>query len=205
MKGGRRSKRIGLALAGLMLLVWPGHVLAGGLETAREGLAAQKRGAHAEAVVKFTRAIKSGRLGRLNLALAHVNRANSFRRLGEVAAAIKDLETGIELAPDHPAGYNSLAWLLATSPQARHRDGSRAVELAGKALKLGGKTWRSVHLDTRAAALAEAGRMAEARTVQKEALELMKKDGSPTEIVAGARERLESYNQEKAWQEKAGP
>jgi tetratricopeptide (TPR) repeat protein len=202
VKGQRVFKTMGKLAAGLVLLTWPGLILADGLETARQGLVAQKRGDHAQAVAKFTEAIESGRLGPANLALAHVNRGNSLARLGEVAAAIKDLKQALELAPDHPSGYNSLAWLYATCPLDRYRDGARAVELARTALKLGGMAWRPVHLDTLAAALAEAGRMVKAGEVQKEALKLMKKDETPPGVLAGAEERLKSYRQGRAWRDK---
>ena len=49
---------------------------------------------------------------------------------------------------------NDLAWLLATAPDARFRDGPRAVEHATRACELSG--WRdAAALDTLAAAYAE--------------------------------------------------
>lgn|GEM_PF-2079089 len=204
MEGIPLLKTIGRVTAGLILLTWPGLAPAGGLEEAQAGLAAQRRGDHAGAVIKFTRAIDSGQLAPTNLALAHVNRGNSLGRLGKTSAAVQDLERAIELAPDHPAGYNSLAWLLATCPRGRYRNGARAVELARVALKLGGRDWRPVHLDTLAAALAEAGSPAEAVAVQEEALGLMKREAQPPEVLAGAGERLESYRRGRAWREETG-
>jgi serine/threonine protein kinase/Flp pilus assembly protein TadD len=42
----------------------------------------------------------------------------------------------LELAPQHAAGHNNLAWLLATYPDVKIRDPKRAVELARRAAEL---------------------------------------------------------------------
>jgi tetratricopeptide (TPR) repeat protein len=59
-------------------------------------------------------------------------------------------------APDSPRMLDELAWLLATHPDPKLRDGARAVELAERACALTERRF-SVILDTLAAAYAEAG------------------------------------------------
>jgi hypothetical protein len=66
----------------------------------------------------------------------------------------------------------SLAWLLATCPEASLRNGNRAVELARQAEGLAGGGESPQLLDTLAAAYAEAGRFGEAVATAKRALNL---------------------------------
>jgi WD40 repeat protein/serine/threonine protein kinase len=66
---------------------------------------------------------------------------------------------------------NSLAWLLATSPQPKARNGALAVTLAKKAV-VASDHKNSAVLDTLAAAHAETGNFVEAISVQKQALAL---------------------------------
>ncbi len=63
--------------------------------------------------------------------------------------------------PDTAEALNNLAWLLATCPDARVRNGTEAVALAERACKLTGFR-RTVFVGTLAAAYAEAGRFSEA-------------------------------------------
>ncbi len=64
--------------------------------------------------------------------------------------------------------------MWATCPDEAYRDGAKAVESATKACELGG--WKDAdHLDTLAAALADAGEFAEAVRRQEEALGLLTK------------------------------
>jgi tetratricopeptide (TPR) repeat protein len=66
---------------------------------------------------------------------------------GQPARAVADYETVLKLAPAHAEAHNSLAWLLATSPDANLRDPGRAVELARKAVRLApaaGDYWKTL-------------------------------------------------------------
>ena len=81
----------------------------------------------------------------------------------------------VQLDPKDAAAHNSLAWLLATGPQERFRDGKRAIDHATRACELT-KWKRSAYLDTLAAAYAEAGKFDKAVEFQQKAVELATKD-----------------------------
>jgi tetratricopeptide (TPR) repeat protein len=61
-------------------------------------------------------------------------RANS--RLAHFEQARTDFLTVLKRAPTLAGGYNDLAWLLATCPDATERDPGRAIDLAKKAVEL---------------------------------------------------------------------
>ena len=63
-------------------------------------------------------------------------RGDALLNAGKQAKAIADYEKALKLNPDDPGILNNLAWVLATSPKKKLRDGKRAVELATKACKL---------------------------------------------------------------------
>jgi protein O-mannosyl-transferase len=99
------------------------------------------------------------------------NLGKALLQLGRLDSARPYLEKALELRPDSVATCNTLAWLLATCPQASFRDGPLAVALAQHAAKLTGGGDAPV-LGTLAAAQAEAGNFAEALAAARRAREL---------------------------------
>ena len=143
------------------------------------------------AVMDFT-----GSLRLKKEAQTHVFRGVSFSELGEYERALLDLEEALGMAPTSAEAHNALAWVLATAATPGFRDGKRAIELARKACVLG--NWRdAAHIDTLAAAYAEAGDFAEAVRWQEKAL------ADPAfakgEELKEAQERLALYKARKAW------
>jgi len=126
---------------------------------------------------------------------AYFYRALAEENLGRYEKAISDLNRFIEMRPDLPAGHNSLAWILATCPKDELRNGNRAIEEAKKAVKL--KLY-SKHLDTLAAAYAEAGKFQEAVSTQKRAISLMEKERKDKDF-AVLEKRLGYYQEGKPW------
>ena len=80
---------------------------------------------------------------------------------GRYEDAIRTLREALKSRPDAPEMLANLAWLLATSPEAKARNGAEAVALAEKVCLLGGRTDPRL-LSPLDAAYAEAGRFPEA-------------------------------------------
>jgi hypothetical protein len=95
---------------------------------------------------------------------------------------------------------DEVAWLLATYPDSRSRDGTEAVRLAEHASELTGRKIPAL-LDTLAAAYAEAGNFPQAINVGEEALNRAHSSGDndavklSESILASLRENL-PYRQE---------
>ena len=98
-------------------------------------------------------------------------RGEAYRHLGQYDKALADLQTAVKLAPAWAGAHNDLAWLLATCPDAKFCNPTRAVELAQRGCEL--THWRDANiLDTLASAYAECGRFDEAVAWANKALEL---------------------------------
>src|SRR5829696_3064008 len=118
---------------------------------------------------------------------------------GNYARALAGYEEAARLTPHDAEAHNDRAWLLATCPDARYRDGKRAVGSATRACEL--TNWRkSALLDTLAAAYAEAGDFARAARWQQETLDRTPEDDSDRK---GFLHRLELYKAGNPY--RAGP
>jgi hypothetical protein len=94
--------------------------------------------------------------------------------------------------------HNSLAWLLATCPDEKLRDGDQAIEHAKSACEL--TKWKNHYChDTLAVAYAEMAKFEEAVRWQKKALDF---PGLPKEAIEPVRLRLKLYEQVKAYRAK---
>jgi tetratricopeptide (TPR) repeat protein len=108
--------------------------------------------------------------------------------------AMASFDEVIRLEPKNPDGYCAAAWVWATSPDAKARDGKRAVESATKACEL--TAWKDAALlDTLAAAYAEAGDFDSAVTWQTRSNALL----SGAEAKADGEARLKLYREKKPY------
>jgi tetratricopeptide (TPR) repeat protein len=73
--------------------------------------------------------------------------AESYYKLHKYESARTDYDKAISIAPASPGDYNDYAWLLATCPDPRIRNGAKAVQLATQACNLSSWTeWQ--YIDT---------------------------------------------------------
>jgi len=152
------------------------------------GNALVSRGRRDEALEHFRDA---ARLDPSN-AEAHYNVGSLLRVRGELGAAGDQFRAALELKPDWIPAVASLAWLLATAPEAAIRDPDRAVRLAARAAELTEHRDASA-LDILAAAYASSGQFD--RAVATCALALrMNPDAA---LAASIERRLALYRQRR--------
>jgi hypothetical protein len=115
----------------------------------------------------------------------------------EYGRALAAYEEAIRSNPGDSMPLNGLAWLLATCPEARLRDGRRAVELAFLAYGSSSEM-DAAYLDTLAAAHAEAGNFGGAADFQRKAIRMLP-PGDPA--LAPYSIRLKSYEGNQRYRE----
>jgi predicted membrane-bound spermidine synthase/tetratricopeptide (TPR) repeat protein len=127
--------------------------------------------------------------------LGHAELGLQFMRLKRYGESVKHLREALRLRPQVSsvrgtyAWANNLAWILATAPDDRVRNGPEAVEWAQRACQAEGYRNPSM-LDTLAAALAEAGRFDEAiKMAERQIVVAVDND----ELIEAARERIKLY------------
>lgn len=132
-----------------------------------------------------------------SLAEVYVARAAVFVRKRDYLHALSDLQSAAHGKSEKLDNVlNSLAWLRATCPEARMRNGKEAVDLAIRACDLSQwKNWGNI--DTLAAAYAEAGNFDQAIKYQRQVVQMIKSSTNDSKI----KRRLALYEQHKAYRE----
>jgi tetratricopeptide (TPR) repeat protein len=126
-----------------------------------------------------------------NYRVAHYNIANTLFYLGRVDEAVSHLEKALAMEPSTPEGQKNVAWVLATSTEARIRDGAKAVQYAERANELTqGKN--PLIVATLAAAYAEVGRFPDAIQTAEKASQLATDSGLAL-LAQAIRGHLEFY------------
>jgi len=136
-------------------------------------------------------------------AIAHAELAQQLLRLGDTEKAASHFREALRLQPEvsvHSGSIiwaNNLAWILATNPDPKIRNGREAVDWARKACEASGYQVPST-LDTLAAALAEAGDFDEAIKISEQLIDLSANE--PTKI-ATAKVRIALYRSSQPFHE----
>lgn len=127
--------------------------------------------------------------------IARHNRAIAAFELGQFAEARRIYEEVLARDAAQIGSLNNLAWLLATCPDEKVRDGSKALELIQNALRqVGGR--HAVLERTQAAALAECGRFTEAVSIADAAFQLAAQSGSKA-LADSLRDQITLYRSQK--------
>ncbi len=113
---------------------------------------------------------------------------------GNAEEAVSMYRTAIQAMPDQPAIAGELAWILATHPDARIRNGAEAVRLAEAACRKAPPLQQPTLVATLAAAYAEAGRFDDAVRAQQKALELARAAGQEN-LVPAIEARIAQFKQ----------
>ncbi len=124
------------------------------------------------------------RSAEFQLALRFAARAQAYEQRSEYRMAHNAFKSAAEAAPWHAEMLNLLARFQATCSEAEFRNGAKAVENAAKACEL--SHWDNyLHIDTLAAAYAEAGRFKRAAKRQKESITKLPAEVCPSLRVHG--------------------
>jgi tetratricopeptide (TPR) repeat protein len=161
------------------------------------GVALAATGRLDEAVVHFTKALRVAP----GSVRAHYSLGLALAQQGRGAKAIPHFREVLRLSPKNPQAANDLAWLLATNPDEKLRNGAEAVQLAERACRM--TDFRNPGtLDTLAAAYAEDGRFEDALATARKALTLAVSSGPPG-LAEELRKRLRLYEKRQPFHQAA--
>jgi tetratricopeptide (TPR) repeat protein len=120
-----------------------------------------------------------------------------LQKKGLYGQALHDHVKAMELSPQMWRAKADLAWLLATCPDERYRDGKQAVAFAEASANIKPDHFT---LDVLAAAYAEAGRFDEAVKIMQIAIDTLEKQGR-SRLSADLRPHLEAYQKHTPWRQ----
>lgn len=161
------------------------------------GIVLVQQGNTSEALDHFREAVRL----RPSFAKAHQNLGLTLEKLGRTLEAVGEYRETLRWTPAAPDVGKRLAWILATDPDPRVRNGGEAIRLAQAASASAGDKDPQA-LDVLAAAYAEAGRFDDAVRAAERALDL----AAPSvgaETKEGAQARLALYRAHRAFRSRA--
>jgi tetratricopeptide (TPR) repeat protein len=150
-------------------------------------------GEYDRAIADYSELIRRSPIARR---IYYVLRSHDYKLKGDYEHAIADYQAIIQFNPKDSDAWYVIGWIYATCPDAKVRNGAKAVEYATKACEI--SSWgRARDLDTLAAAYAESGNFAEAMKWEKKSLE----GGLADDEMDGASQRLSLYQRQQAYHE----
>lgn len=129
---------------------------------------------------------------------AYSNRGIIWQKQGEYNKALSDFNKALGILPYCSIYNNNKAWLLATCPNEKYRNGILAVTIARKALEDGDSIY---FMDTLAAAFAETGNFNDAIEIQKKIIAQLEKEGDKHGVLKKFRDRLNLYKKNLPYRE----
>jgi Flp pilus assembly protein TadD len=130
---------------------------------------------------------------------AHISLGMTLRDQGRLDEALAQYAAALRIDLDAAIAHNNCAMIWAAAPEAKYRDGRRAVAAATRACEL--THWNSPgFLDTLAAASAEADDFDSAARWQTRAIDLLKDEATKADF----RSRLELYQARQPYREATG-
>jgi len=157
------------------------------------GISLQGKGRPEEAIEHYRQVL----LNIPNSIEVHYNMGMALAAIGDYAEALENLRFVLQQAPDDPHALNTIAWLLATVPDADLRQPEEAVRLAEHAAELTGRKVPEI-LDTLAAAYAASGDYRRALTEAHVALDLARARGAH-ELAIKISAHIELYRQSRPY------
>ena len=109
------------------------------------GLALASAGDLDEAAAEYRKALKIDP----NEAVAHGALGMALAGLGRLDEAVAEYRKALKINPNDAIAYNKLAWIRATHPDPRFRDGAEAVTLARRAVNLARRSHGAGHAGRR--------------------------------------------------------
>ncbi len=163
------------------------------------GSARLQQGKVDEAIPQYQKALKI----KPDYAEAEYNLGVALFQKGNVDAAIACYQRALEIKPNSEEALNNLAWLMATFPDARYRNGAQAVKYAERACELT-HYQETMMVGTLAAAYAEAGRFDDAVSTAQKACALATESGQQ-QLLQKNQELLELYRRHQPYHEAGKP
>lgn len=155
-----------------------------------------EQGKYDEAISEYEDALARRPSDERRVALL-VGMSDMLKAKGDWQEAISTLREALTIDPKSRDAANQLAWILATAPDDRWRNGKEAVATA-KTLLEGEPT--SIYLDTLAAVFAEAGQWDKAVELGTKSIELAEREGR-TNLVPDFAARVELYKRQQPYRD----
>jgi tetratricopeptide (TPR) repeat protein len=131
---------------------------------------------------------------------ATTSRGAAFYAKKEYARARSAQEAALALDPKSALALYRLSWMYASCPDARFRNGEKAIDLGKKLVELYGSSWN--HHAALAAAYAEAGDFELAVAEERRGIDMLKAETSPdADSLKKAGARLELYRARKPYRD----
>jgi tetratricopeptide (TPR) repeat protein len=160
------------------------------------GAALDQKGETAKAVEHFAEAVRL----KPDYLSARIQLGYSLVRLGRIESAVDQYQKVLQYKPNHPEALNALAWIWATTENAKFQNHIAAVRFAQKACELSNYEHPGA-LDTLAAAYAATGNFPEAIKTAEKAVKLAE-DANEKELAEDIGKRLELYKTSQPYHEK---